>query len=419
MMGLVEIITLLLGLTGFGLSPNPRPATADQALQYAMPDADIVVQFDAASVIPGNYKVLSQLPNQPQIKASPELSKAVREIVNEVEGARGIAKTATGIDLTTDISDATLFLQLVPNRPPNFVAAVRGKLSPAVIDKIAKMSNKQAQRVGTGTMIETGPNDPAIAVTKDNVLLAGTPALVRARLAATWKPPARPPGSSLGYAQDAINARPVIAVVMTLSQTARKEVSAKLAGSAQPAKKNFLTDLVGRHRAFAFSVFHDGIGWTWFDTTRPGLEQMAMMSEGMIELMRAFQIAPRGAAKMTLAAIDSYKGTDKRVDEIIRRKADIMKVVESYSGDGNFKVSFEKDPAKLRLAVRARGKSVSEVLPAGLVGPMVVLGLVVGRSKVDAKPPATIAVPPTRTAPPLPPGRGPGKPGTTPPPKRR
>jgi hypothetical protein len=400
MFGLVEVITLLLGLAGFGLQPNPKAPTAEQSLQYAMPDADIVVHFDAASVIPGNYKVLTQLADQPQIKASPELSKMVRQMVNEIEGARGIAKTATGIDLATDITDGTMFVQIVPGaREPAFVAVVRGKLSTAVVDKIAKMSGKQATKVGGGMIIEAGPDSPAIAVTKDGVMLAGTPKLVRDRLAETWKAPARAVGSNLAYAQDVINAKPVFAVVLTMSAAARKEVQTKL------ASKNFITDVVGRHKLFAFSVFHDGIGWTWIDSTKGGLDQMAMMSDGMVDMLRAFQIAPRGFAKIMLGAIDSYKGTDKRIDEIIRRKADILKIVDSYTGDGNFKVQVDKDPKTLRLNVRATGKTLSEVVPAGFVGPAMVLGALMFRGKSSssmpqAMPASTVApVQPIRPAP--------------------
>ena len=47
-LGIVEVITLMLGLGGFGVQPNPKAPTPDAALQYAMPDADIVMHFDAA-----------------------------------------------------------------------------------------------------------------------------------------------------------------------------------------------------------------------------------------------------------------------------------------------------------------------------------------------------------------------------------
>src|SRR4051812_35074094 len=121
MSGIVEIIALLLSLAGFGLQSNPKAPTADQALEYAMPDADVVVRFDAAAVIPGNYKVLTSLVDQPQIKASPELQKLVRQAINEIEGARGLAKSTTGIDFTTDVYDGTLFLQVPAQGDPKVV----------------------------------------------------------------------------------------------------------------------------------------------------------------------------------------------------------------------------------------------------------------------------------------------------------
>ena len=70
MLGFVEVILLLLGLSNFGLQANPTPPTADASLQYAMPDADVVLHVDAATFVPNNYRALTQLENQPQIKAS-------------------------------------------------------------------------------------------------------------------------------------------------------------------------------------------------------------------------------------------------------------------------------------------------------------------------------------------------------------
>ena len=54
-------------------------------------DADIVAHFDAASVVPGNYKVLTRsCRTSRRSRASPELAKMVRQLINEVEGPRGI-----------------------------------------------------------------------------------------------------------------------------------------------------------------------------------------------------------------------------------------------------------------------------------------------------------------------------------------
>ncbi len=371
MFGFIEVITLLLSLSGFGVQANPKAPTADQSLQYAMPDPDVVVHFDAATVIPNNYKLLAALPNKPEIKASPELAQMVRQLVGQMEGARGLAKSATGIDLATDINDATMFIQIVPQKDPNFIATVHGKFSTALVDKIGKMTKGTVTKVGSGMMVETGGNDPAIAVTKDGVLLAGTPNLVRDRLADAWKAPPHGAGTNLGYSADVINGRPVYAVVLTMSATARKQAIQGIGG------KNFLTDLITRHKLLAFSVYADGVGWTWIDNNKTGLDSMQMMSEGALELMKAAQIAPRGFAKLLLGAIDSYKGTSKQIDAVIAHKADVLKIVETYSGDGNFKTSINKDAAKLRLDVRATGKSLSEVLPAGLILPGVALAVFV------------------------------------------
>ena len=363
MFGFIELITLLLSLSGFGVQPNPKAPSADVSLQYAMPDPDVVIHFDAATVVPNNYKLLAALPNKPEIKASPELTRMVRQVIGQIEGARGMAKSATGIDIATDVNDATVFLQLVPQKEPNFVATVHGKFSTGVVDKIGKLTKGNVTRVGNSMMVEMGPNEPALGVTKDGVMIVGTSGLVKDRLQDTWKAPARAPGSNLAHAADVINARPVYAIVVNLSPAARKQAIQSIGG------KNFLTDVITRHKLLTFSVFTDGIGWTWIDSSRAGLDSMEMMSQGGLELLKAAQIAPRGIAKVLLGGLESYKGTDKQVDQVLSRKADVLKLIDSYTGDGNFKQTINKDVAKLRLDVRAQGKTLSEVVSAGILVP--------------------------------------------------
>ncbi|MBA3817757.1 MAG: hypothetical protein H0X17_02615 [Deltaproteobacteria bacterium] len=399
--GIVEVITLLLGLSGFGLQPNPKAPTADQALQYAMPDADLVVHVDVASMVGNNYKVLTGLANQPQIKASPELAKMVRQAVGEIDGFRGIAKAATGLDVTTDISDATLFLKLptTPNTKPRMLIAARGKFTTQTIDKIGKMAGAVV-RIGAGAMIELGkaPDEEigAIAVTRDGTFLAGRTELVRDRLADAWRAPVRTPSSGLAHAADVITAKPVFAISLAMSPAARKAVLADIGPT-----KGVHTDIIQRHKLATFSVFRDGIGWTWIDSSRTGLDAMHQMSEGMMELLRAAQIAPRGFAKIMMGALESYRGTNKQIDELIRRKADITKIIESYTGDGSFKVQIDKNPAALRLTARATGKYLSEVVPAGFFIPVGAFGwLMVGRPvKTPMPPPSSIATPPAPVRP--------------------
>jgi hypothetical protein len=395
--GIIEVITLLMGLSGLGVQNNPKAPTAEVALEYAVADADIVAHFDAASVIPGNYKVLTSLQNQPQIKASPELAKLVRKAVAEIDGPRGLVKSMIGVDFTTDVSDATAFLRIVPKQDPNVVVAVHGKFKADTITKIAKMTGKTEVKDAGGIWVDVGDGN-AVALTKGGVLLAGTIALVKERVASTWQKPALTAGSNLANVADVINAKPVFAIVVSLSQTARTELLANING------QNFATDVIKRHKLASFSVYRDGIGWSWFDTNKTGLEAMGQVSEGAIDVLRAAQIAPRGFAKIMMGALESYRGTNKQIDELLKRKADIWKLVESYTGDGNFKAQVDKDPTKLTLKVRLTGKTLSEVLPAGGIIPFGVLGFLTGTK--EAAPAQIVAPPPPRALPPAPPKKG-------------
>ncbi len=394
--GIVEVIALLLGLSGFGLQNNPKPPTVDSALEFAMPDPDIVAHFDAASVIPGNYKVLMGLADQPQIKQSPELVKMVKQMINEVEGARGLAKTMSGIDFTTDIADATVFMHVIPGaKNPEMVLEVHGKFPVTMLDKLGKMTGKPPAKIGSGTLVETGPDSPALAITGSGVLLVGQAPLLKDRLAATWKAPSHAAGTQLGYIADILANHPVFALSLTLSPAARKEITSKF------DHPNFLTDIVARHKAAAFAVYHDGIGFVWADGTKQGLDDMAQMMDGFVDVLRAAQIAPRGVAKMFLGALDAYKG-DKQVDELIRHKADLVKIMESYSGDGNFKMQREVDVKNLKLSVRLSGKTLSEVVPLGFLAPLAGIGLLLRGGEARMTPPVMVAPQPAHSPPPPP-----------------
>lgn len=375
--GIVELITLLTGISGLSVGTNPTAPTPQAALEYAMPDADVVAYADVGAIVPGNYKVLTNLGNQPQIKASPELAKAVRKMIAEIDGPRGLAKGLTGVDLATDISDVTASFKFVPNHDPDFVLAMHGKFTAATIDKVAKMANKQTVKVGAAVWFDGG--DGTAGGLKNGVLVLGSTALVKDRMADTWKAPAQASGTNLGTAVDVLNGKPVVAIIVGLSAAARAEALAKNPG------QNFLTDLVKRHKVWSFSVHRDGLAWTWIDSTKAGLDNMGQISEGMVELMRAAQIAPRGFAKIVLGAVDSYKGTDKQIDELIKNKASLMKIVDTYTGDGQFKAQVDKDPKTLKLSVRLTGKSLSEVVPLGGLLPIGVFAALLVRSPAEMK----------------------------------
>jgi hypothetical protein len=366
--GIVEIISLLLSLGGFGLSPNPKPPTVDASLQYGMPDADIVVHFDAASVVPGNYKVLTQLPDQPQIKASPDLAKTVRQLINEVEGPRSMAKGMIGFDPVTDLSDVTAFAQHVPNGPqPIFVVVAHGRFTAAMLEKMGKLTGKTVVKSGAASLIDMGDGN-AVALAKDGALIAGAATMVKDRIADTWKAPSHAAGTNLGQAADMLAGHPVFGVSLTVSQSMRQQVL------KEHPEQNFFTDVIRRGHGSSFAIYRDGIGWTFNDSTAAGLDQMAQLSDGVVDVLRAAQIAPRGFAKIAIAALSSYKGVNKQIDALVAHRTDLDKLVTAYTGDGQFKSKIDKDTKNFKLNVRLTGKSVSEVVPVGVVVPMAAIG---------------------------------------------
>ena len=135
------------------------------------------------------------------------------------------------------------------------------------------------------------------------------------------------------------------------------------------------------------------------------LDSMVMVSDGMVDIMRAAQIAPRGIAKIAIGGLESYK-SNPQVAELLRHKDDLMKIVAMYSGDGNFKVKVDTDPAKLTLSVRATGKTASEVVPLGAVLPFAAIGFFLESRSVMSMPVQQVA-PPAVSPRPAPTGKHP------------
>ena len=125
------------------------------------------------------------------------------------------------------------------------------------------------------------------------------------------------------------------------------------------------------------SLRHDGVSFYWKDKTKDHLARMALAVDGTIDLMRAAQIAPRGAVELLVAALPSYSGTSDELDKIIAKKDDLIDLVDGFTGDGKFKATVKKDNKAKTVTVEANGKKLSDVLPVAVLVPAVVGGLLV------------------------------------------
>jgi len=407
MPGISEVITFMLALQGFGVDADPKAPTADAVLAYAVEDADVVLHVDVAAIGPRNYKVLAALPDDPLVKANADLLAMAKKIKANVEGVRGMSKAVTGLDPITDISSVTLFVDLVPDADPVMMAVARGRFPADFVKKLSSVAGGTAGTVDGRATLEVDAKT-FIGTTKDGVLIVGPKTWVTPRIDNDWKKPARKKGSSWATIAKQLDSKPFLLAAAKLDDKAAT-------WAAKQAGENFAADLIRGHELAIVALHRDGVAFHWKDRTKAGLDRVAMLTDGAIELTRAMHIAPRGFAKIALAAVDSYKGKDKDADALIAHKADIVKIVDAYTGDGKFKVSIAKDAKARTLTMRATGKSLSEVVPTAALVPLVVIGLLT-EERAAPPPPPPPATTPAKPAKPIKPRPSGGVP--TPPKKK-
>jgi hypothetical protein len=403
--GFAEAISLLLALGGLGVDANPKAPGADAVLEHSVDDADVVVHFDAAAVVPRNYKVLADLGSDKAVQASPELRDMARQLSTQIEGARGMAKGMLGLDPMTDVSSVTLFLRLKPGGAnPDGLVVVRGKIPQDIVTKVSTMTGSKVETVdGRAATLVDGEN--YVGTSKSGALLFGTTALVKPRIANAWKAAPRAKTAPLARLTQLLDSRPFFATYVRPSPALVKELTS--------GEKNVGADLVAGLEVGTMGLHHDGMSWTWTDKTDAGARRARLASEGVVELMRAAQIAPRGLAKIAVASLDSYAGTSKEIDVLIQRKNELLALVGDYTGDGRFKAAVGATGRVV--TVRLTGKKVSKVVPVGILVPAVAAGLYFQAAEPPPPPPLPPAqVKPTKPVRPVPGKPVPGKPAPKP-----
>jgi hypothetical protein len=408
MPGISEVITFMLALQGFGIDANPKAPSADAVLAYAVEDADVVLHVDVTAIGPRNYKALIALPDDPLVKANPDLLAMAKKVKANVEGVRGMSKAVTGLDPINDLSSVTVFLDVVPDKEPTFLVVARGKIPSDFVKKLSTVSGGTTGDIDGRATVEVDAQT-FVGTTKDGVLIVGPKAWVTPRVDDDWKKPARKKGSAWAAIAQRLDDKPFALAAVKLDEKTAK-------WAAKEADEPFLADLVTGHELAVLALHSDGVTFHWKDKTKAGLDRIAMLSDGVVELTRAMHVAPRGFAKIFLAAVDSYKEKDKDAAELAKHKDDILKLVDTYTGDGKFKVAVSKDAKAKSLTVRATGKSLSDVVPAAALLPVAGFLMFASEShSTVSSPPATSV--PARPAKPIQPAKKPTK-GTKAPPKK-
>jgi hypothetical protein len=367
MNGLLQVIGLMLALGGFGVDENKKALDADDVLEYAVPDADVVIHADVAAVAPRNYDALIALRDDAAVKSSPDALALVKKLRTNLEGVRGMAKSVTGVDLVDDVRAVTVFLDLVPGALPTRMAVARGTFPSDVVVKLAKIAGGTTGTIDGRTTLEMG--EMFIGTTEDGALIAGPKDWVEPRIDDDWKPAKRAKGGNAAMIAKLVDEKPFLLVASQIDE-------ADTEGLAKDLGPGFLADLATSHELAVLALHHDGVVFQWKDRTKEHLERVELAAEGVIELMRAGHMAPRGVVKLLVAALDSYAGMTSELDELIAHKDELTALVDAFSGSGEFKAKTKRDAKKRTFTVRATGEKLSDVVPFAAIVPLVVIWLV-------------------------------------------
>lgn len=398
-MGFAEIVLLLLSLTGFGAQENPNAPSAQEVMKYAPAEADVMLYLDAEAVLPGNWKFLTSLRDDRVVKGVPDLHRAVGTAIAAAEGFRQIAAAQYGFDPVTDVKSVAAWIAVKPEDSPLLVV-VRGKFPPDLVERVAKDLDAPLETVnGRALMKMPDDDDNALSTTDDGSLVFGAVGLVRERTAKAWKPKKAKKATLAAHVGPTIDAKPFFFLASSPTPATVKLIEKELRGEEELA---VVLDLLTGHEFGSASLYWNGLGWTFRARTAAGYERAIGASEGAIALIRAAHLMTRGLAQLALAAVDSYAGADPIVAEIMKHKAELMRLVEQWSGDGMFAAAVDKKKGERTVTVTATGAKLTDVLPlGGLAIPGAALWLFVSSSgqyepPEEYTPPARPTKPPAR-----------------------
>ncbi len=364
-----QLVMILLSLSGIGVQKNANAPAASEVLKYAPEDADAVAYVDVETLVPGNYKVLSSLPDNATVKANADLAKEVKMGLAHVEEMRAKVKEQVGFDPVTDVKTAAVFVTIRDNQEePDFLVVVRGNFGKDLVDTLGKKFGgmAKADKIDGRTILSA--ENMAIATGADGALLLGSAAWVKDRAATAWKPAKGKKGSLIAGAAKLLDKKPFFFIASAPSDVFRKRVSAELKDPDAAIVADFLT----QHDYAAVAINWNGIAWTYAAKTDAGYDRAVLGSEGVLAIMRAGHLATRGIIDLLLATADSYAGANQMVAQVAQNKEQILKLVDQWTGDGSFTAKVDKQKGAKTVSVEATGKHLSEVVP--IVGVLVPVG---------------------------------------------
>jgi hypothetical protein len=345
----IQLVSVLFSLSGFGVAQNAKAPSPAEVSKYGVEDADVFLFVDLDPLVAKNYRAFVALRDKKEIQAVPELRAGIDRAVAEAEAGREQAKKMFGVDPVTDVKSFAVWVKLGAGEPTG-VVAVRGTFPPTWLDSAGHLAQAQRFEVDGQKAVLLG--DEAVARTRDGQVLFGTRALVEERLKKGWKA-----GKGSAEVRTALGERPLFTVVFAPGPAGRQLMTARAADDPG------LRDIVAALSQVRFSVLRNGVSWRYVATDKDGMQAAVLASEGLLDLMRASHLFARALARLILAGVRTHARNEPKLAAIVAREAELLKLVDSMTGDGRFAGSVQKNAAKNMVTVKATGRRLSEVVP--------------------------------------------------------
>lgn len=359
----VQLLSVLFSLSDFGVAQSVKAPSQAEVSKYGVEDADVFLFVDLEPVVAKNYRAFVALRDKKELQAAPEVRAAIDSAVKEAEAARERMKSSIGVDPVTDLRSMAVWVKLGTGEPTG-VMAVRGNFPPRWIDSLRHLGSEGFAVDGQQALVV---GDAVVARTHDGQALVGTRALVEARLKKGWKPPAARAGSLTAEMRAALAERPLFTAVFAPSPAARQLVISR---ADEPAMRDILAGLA----QIRFSVLRNGVSWRAVASDKDGYQAAVLASEGMLDLMRASHLFARAIARLALSGIRTHARSEPRLQAIVAREKELLRLVDQVTGDGRFAATVSRAAAKNTVTVKATGRTLSQVVPVAGVFPLAAAG---------------------------------------------
>jgi len=383
-------VAVLMGLGGFGLRPNPDAPKPAEVLRYAPGSADVFAYVDARAFIPGTMEILQAAPEHELVAAFPEAREGLRALPRKIEELRGIMRSKLGFDPMQDVRWAAFWLRVDEGRE-SFLVAVAGAPE-AVVDRVAQQDGEQVERLDGHPILRKKGERLALAAPTRDVVLFGTTTWVEARVSPSWRAP-KPSKRAVA----ALGKGAAAALVYRPGVKLLHDIVEELHHDDERIGRALLT---GAEEA-TLTVTAKGLRWSIKTRTDEGYRLAELVSDGLMDLLRAGQPLSRAAVRWGVAALAALPPDMPQRDAVLAQREALTKFLLGLTGEGKIKLDRKADPKHRTIQVTATAGHLREVVPMLLLG----AGASVGAgfwflvASTDAPPAVQAASPPPQTAP--------------------